>query len=72
MLGDGAIKNVVYPEPIDRELGFERSVLSLYEGLVVLNAQTVSPDVRQLQIRLQACSDKVCLPPETLTLTVSR
>lgn len=70
--GNGTLKSVAYPEPIDRQLGFERSVLSLYEGTVVLKAQASEPGVYQLQARLQACSDKVCLPPETLTLTVSR
>ena len=69
---DGTLKTLIYPEPIDRQLGFERSVLSLYEGSVVLRAQVAEPGVRQLQAKLQACSDKVCLPPETLTLTVSR
>ena len=69
---DGTLESIVYPDPIDRQLGFERSVLSLYEGSVTLKAQAAEPDVRQLQIRLQACSDKVCLPPETLKLTIPR
>lgn len=69
---DGTLKTVAYPEPIDRLLGFERSRLSLYEGSVVLRAHASEPGVRQLQTRLQACSDSVCLPPETLVLTVSR
>ncbi len=69
---DGTFKTLIYPEPIDRQLGFERSILSLYEGAVVLKAQAAEPGIRQLQIQLQACSDQVCLPPETLTLTVPR
>ncbi len=65
-------ETVIYPEPIDRQLGFARSVLSLYEGAVILRMKAAEPGLRRLQTQLQACSDKVCLPPETLTLTVLR
>lgn len=69
---EGDLGSITYPDAIDRRLGFERSVLSLYEGSVTLRAQAAEPGVRQLQTRLQACSDKVCLPPETLTLHLTR
>ncbi|NND91628.1 MAG: DUF255 domain-containing protein [Granulosicoccus sp.] len=69
---DGTFASITYPAAIDRQLGFQRAQLSLYQGSVVLRAITASPDVRQLQIQLQACSDEVCLPPESLTLTVPR
>lgn len=69
---DGTLKNLIYPVAIERKLGFESTVLSLYEGTVVLKAQAVGSNVHQLQTRLQACSDKVCLPPENLVLSLSR
>ena len=68
----GNLGKVNYPEPIERQLGFERSVLSLYEGSIVLNAEAPAENKpHQIQTRLQACSDEVCLPPETLTLNLS-
>ncbi|MBX2881775.1 MAG: AGE family epimerase/isomerase, partial [Granulosicoccus sp.] len=62
------LDNIRYPAAIDRQLGFERSLLSLYEGSVVVTADVKSAPVNKIQTRLQACSDEICLPPETLTL----
>jgi len=66
-----AIENVTYPQPIERQLGFERSVLSLFENSVTLRASMSEPGTpAQIQARFQACSDEVCLPPETITLPI--
>ena len=70
------LMDVSYPRPITKALGFQSEALALYEGNVRLNARLkqaesvpVSPLLR-IKLRLQACDDKVCLPPETVILQV--
>jgi uncharacterized protein YyaL (SSP411 family) len=69
--------NVTYPRPINKELGFQSEALALYEGNVRLLARfeqtessLLSPPLR-LKLRLQACEEKFCLPPEQVNLQVS-
>ena len=69
--------DVSYPRPIRKTLGFQSEALALYEGTVRLTAQVknsqnnalTSPLLR-VKLRLQACDDKICLPPENLFLQV--
>lgn len=71
-----SIEDVSYPSPIIKALGFQSEDLALYEGKVRLTArlkQTVNNPVSPLlaiDLRLQACDDKICLPPENLLLQV--
>ncbi len=68
--------NVSYPRPITKELGFQSEALALYEGQVQLSAPLQATAVAaaepllRIKLRLQACDDKICLPPETLVLQV--
>lgn len=71
-----SLTEVSYPRPITKALGFQSEALALYEGNVRLTAllkqaenAPVSPLLR-LKLRLQACDDKICLPPETVVLQV--
>ena len=72
----GDISEVSYPPPILKTLDFQSEKLALYEGGLSLNAlvspPNSSPSDKQLQLtlRLQACDEKVCLPPERLRLQV--
>ncbi len=63
---------VNYPKAELATLGFQSEALAVYHGDVQLEAQLIqtAPADRMLsvQLELQACNDKVCLPPETLTL----
>ncbi len=63
---------ISYPEPLKRKLGFHDDVLALYEGEVGVEITSGSPDTmpRKLALTLQACSDQICLEPETVTLPV--
>ena len=68
---------VVYPEPVERELAFAgaRQAL-LYEGTLRLMAPLVgtpAPGAPALRARLryQACDATRCLPPRTLTLVAA-
>jgi len=70
---------VDYPTPEVLQLGFQKERLALYQGTVHIRAK-VTRNVQDTQekmrvvpiyIRLQACDDRACLPPETLVLRVS-
>jgi hypothetical protein len=71
------IERTVYPAPRTIRLGFQPEVLALYEDVVRIEALLQQADGPRdpapwlpLEVRLQACSDAVCLAPETLTLNV--
>ena len=65
-----------YPQPVLKTLGFQREVLALYEGQVRITmdlAQTdpaIAAPLIRVALRLQACDDSVCLPPERRVLQV--
>jgi len=67
---------VSYPTPILKTLGFLKEQLALYEGQVriTIDLQQTDPAVVgpliPVALRLQACDDKVCLPPERHVLQV--
>lgn len=69
------IKEVRYPEPIIANLGFQTEALSLYQGKVRIEIEVSKDDnpipLMPLQLGIQACNDKICLPPETVRLGVS-
>lgn len=65
-----------YPHPKLRQLGFSQSLLKLYEDQTSIelrstfnNPMSVSGPIK-VNVRLQACSDKLCLLPETITLVM--
>ena len=67
---------VSYPKPVLKTLGFLREELALYEGQVriTMKLQQTEPAVAgpliPVALRLQACDDSVCLPPERRVLLV--
>jgi len=71
---DAPLQQVKYPTPVVRKLGFQKSKLNLFEGNVQLTGRL--PDVSSngptadIELQLQACSDEICLAPETLTFKV--
>jgi len=74
------LQNVTYPAPHLRTLGFQTSELSLFENQFELTADLPSDAesetnkqaqrFTEFDLRLQACNDKTCLAPETLSLLV--
>jgi len=65
------LANTIYPDPIEQSLSFEKTVLSLFEDSITLSAPLAADaSSSQFNLQLQACDDKQCLPPETLTLTL--
>jgi uncharacterized protein YyaL (SSP411 family) len=81
-LADGAsgwdLGPVSYPDGEQQQLAFQQPPLSLYSGLVRLEALVTQTSDRAPQstlpvgVRLQACNDSVCLPPETPLLRIHR
>ncbi|MGD8909589.1 MAG: thioredoxin domain-containing protein [Chromatiales bacterium] len=67
---------VAYPEGEQQYLAFQKNPVSLYSGLVRLEASvrptaaTATHSPLSLGVRLQACNEKVCLPPETAVLRI--
>lgn len=70
--GDPTLTVVGYPKAIVRRLGFASGDMALYEGdfSIPLSLDTAKPRPRTIQFRAQACSDKICLEPETVTMTL--
>ncbi len=74
--GQWKLSKVFYPEPRLKKLSFEEGKLALYESSVDIVLKLSPPPDRKefrdrrldLNIRLQACDDQVCLPPEDVVL----
>jgi len=72
----GDLSAVSYPAPVRKTLGFQSEELALYEGNISLKAalNTRIPvqegALLRLTLRLQACDDEICLPPELLELQI--
>jgi hypothetical protein len=72
------IDNVFYPRPEILELRFQREPLAVYQGRARIEAVLESVPERgdqarawlPVELRLQACSDDRCLPPETRVLQI--
>lgn len=66
---EGIIIN--YPEPVHTKFAFAGQSLPVYEGTVEIPIDLRdSMQVKMVQVKLQACSNRICLPPETLALVV--
>jgi len=76
------IEDLTYPPAQIRRLGFQREALAVYEGQAQIAAtlgpvsESPSNDADHtsawlpMELRLQACSDERCLPPETRVLQI--
>jgi uncharacterized protein YyaL (SSP411 family) len=71
------LEEIRYPQGQATKLGFQSNPISLYSGQVSIEArldamsETPTALTLPLTIRLQACNDQVCLPPEEITLRVT-
>lgn len=69
------IDDVIYPTPMIANLGFQTEALSLYQGKVRIEIEVSENDspknLLPLQLGIQACNDKICLPPEKVRLGVA-
>ena len=66
------LDKVRYPEAITATLGFQQEALSLYHGKIQIqldiDATTEAKRIIPIQLGIQACNDKICLPPESVAL----
>ena len=68
---------IAYPAPRTFKPSFAREGLKVYEGTFELRARLPKGSLGQAEparaaLRVQACNDEVCLPPDTLPLVVRR
>lgn len=66
------VSEIQYPEGEMVKLGFQESELLVYEGKTQITASLAATDsscrLIATELRIQACSDEVCLAPETLQI----
>ncbi len=58
------LNGVEFPPGVEKKLGFDSRPLSLFEGR--FSVTLPDPGAGQLVLKLQACSNELCLLPETL------
>ncbi len=61
-----------YPQAKTTQLDFSKEDLTTFEGVITVktNAPKNLKFPHKLSIKLQACSDKICLAPDSLTITL--
>jgi len=70
------LASVSYPPAVLKTLGFQSGELALYEGQVRITMGLTQTDQARgvplipVALRLQACDDRICLPPERRVLQV--
>ena len=70
------LARVFYPEPQLKKLSFENEKLALYDDSIDIVLKLTPPPDKEgyadrrvdIKIRLQACNDEICLPPEDVVL----
>ncbi|MCP4429715.1 MAG: DUF255 domain-containing protein [Gammaproteobacteria bacterium] len=66
------MNKVSYPESITTTLGFQKEALSLYQGKVQIHLEVDNRNAESLvipiELGIQACNDRICLPPEKVAL----
>ena len=70
--GDPMPTAVNYPEPIVQKLGFADADMALYDGRFKIDFELpdMGKSARAILFLAQACNDKICLDPETLSMTL--
>lgn len=64
--------NIQYPEPTTLALRFHNKSLSLFQDQIEIVAKPSDPDFvpKVAELTVQACSDSICLEPETLQVPI--
>ncbi len=62
------IKSVTYPAPKFRKFPFSVNKLAIFENNITIKVKLKNNNDIPLKLSLQACNDKVCMPPKTLLL----
>jgi thiol:disulfide interchange protein DsbD len=69
------VSDIQYPKPLQKKFSFAEEILDVYEGTshVILKAKSSSnleegTHTLKGELTIQACSDEVCLPPNTVEI----
>ena len=65
------IKTINYPQAKRINLGFSQEKLAVYDEKITFNFSLKDEKFALAKLTLQACSDKVCLPPQQITLLLN-
>ena len=65
------LKTVDYPPAKLINLGFSKDKLAVYDQKITLNFTLKHKEFTTATLNLQACSNKVCLPPQSITLPLN-
>ena len=60
-----------YPDPKVKRLGFSKKPLALLENQFQISAVQGSSRISDVELEIQACSDKICLAPDTLKFRIA-
>lgn len=75
-LSDDKLNNIIYPPASLKKLSFGQQELALYENQIKLTATLPEAYTKKpwisIQTQLQACNDKHCLAPETISTGVQK
>lgn len=68
------VRHIVYPAGLVKRLGFQEHELALYQGRVKVKVplKQVTGNMIRVKVKLQACNEQFCLPPEDLLLHVPK
>ncbi|CAB9544851.1 Uncharacterized protein YyaL [Bathymodiolus brooksi thiotrophic gill symbiont] len=65
------IKTINYPQEKRINLGFSKEKLAIYDEEITLNFSLKDKKFTLAKLTLQACSDKVCLPPQQIKISIN-
>ncbi|MDJ0831890.1 MAG: DUF255 domain-containing protein [Gammaproteobacteria bacterium] len=72
---DWIIQDVNYPAGQTRVLGFQDEPMSLFEDdlqfRIIIDQRNQATRILPLSLQLQACNDRLCLPPQTISLQIA-
>ncbi|MDC9715061.1 MAG: protein-disulfide reductase DsbD family protein, partial [Gammaproteobacteria bacterium] len=70
-LNSDNLKEVNYPQAKFTNLGFSQEKLAVYDGEISLNFSLKNQKFTSATLNLQACSDKICLPPQQIKILLN-
>ena len=70
-LSSDNFKHINYPAGQKVKLGFSKEDLAIYQNTINIDYVLKNPLQTTATLAIQACSDKVCLPPQSLLLLIN-
>jgi hypothetical protein len=70
LTSDVSLVNVNYPKDTVSKLSFSKKALRVYQGAFEIHAQAKTRSSSKLTLDLQACGDKLCLAPQSISFVL--